>query len=125
MPETKIGGVPLQCYAGGAIGIGAITAATYLHEGTKIPPECVVTSLVGVGAVTAALAHHSKNAHSLPPWYCVAGVVGGVGGVVYAVKRHQDKHRDRKAPAIPPTCLAGTLAGLALLVAGTAFLARK
>eukprot|EP00667_Euglena_gracilis_P035158 EG_transcript_63679 len=101
MAETKIGGVPLQCIAGGAIGVGAITAATYLHEGTKIPPECVVTSLVGVGAVTAALAHHSKNARELPHWYCVAGVVGGVAGIAYALKQHRDAHRDRKVPTIP------------------------
>uniref|UniRef100_A0A7S0L8Z3 Uncharacterized protein n=1 Tax=Coccolithus braarudii TaxID=221442 RepID=A0A7S0L8Z3_9EUKA len=110
--------VPTSCYAATAVAVGGTIAATQMHSNTTIPKYCIASSLLSTSAVAAAVTHHSSLS-KMPAWYCVVGGLAGASAIGYALDRHGPDSK------VPMHCKLATVAGLALLVIGTAVLAKK
>mmetsp|Transcript_62637 Transcript_62637/g.104241 ORF Transcript_62637/g.104241 Transcript_62637/m.104241 type:complete len:114 (+) Transcript_62637:53-394(+) len=110
--------IPLHCYAGGAVVLGASIVATQLHQKSDIPKHCIASSLLGSAAVTGAIAHHGSFT-KFPPVICVVSGLSGVGALGVALSAHSSFAK------IPMHCKLYTGVGLTLLLTGVAFFAKR
>eukprot|EP00667_Euglena_gracilis_P026048 EG_transcript_30993 len=122
--------LPPQCLAGAAIGAGTVAAvALSRDEKLTVHQKCAMSSLAGLGAAAAVAAvHHAKHARRLPPWYCVAPVLGTAVGVALAWRSQCPRcpalaARAGAKPGLP--CWVGAAVGVAAVVAGALLLGRK
>ena len=109
--------IPAHCIAAGAVAVGATVVATQLHTDDSVPSTCKVASMAGSTAVAAALIHHGSLSKT-PSSICVLGGLGGVASIGYGLSAHAGPSK------VPLSCKLYTLAGVALIMAGAAALAK-
>lgn len=109
--------IPPHCIAAGAVAVGATVVATQLHTDSTVPATCVTASMVGSAAIAGALVHHGSLSKT-PSSICVVGGLGGVAAIGYGLSAHAGPSK------VPLSCKLYTLAGVALIMAGAAALAK-
>eukprot|EP00307_Rebecca_sp_RCC1486_P001127 CAMPEP_0119405916 /NCGR_PEP_ID=MMETSP1335-20130426/442_1 /TAXON_ID=259385 /ORGANISM="Chrysoculter rhomboideus, Strain RCC1486" /LENGTH=116 /DNA_ID=CAMNT_0007429965 /DNA_START=41 /DNA_END=391 /DNA_ORIENTATION=- len=114
--------IPAQCIGSTLVAAGAMAGTLALHEGTRVPKPCIIGSQLAL-ATTATLAVHHIDLGKAPHAICVAGGTAALGAAVFAASKHS--HWCEELKKIPKECVAGTLGGVVLVIAGALMLSRK